>query len=130
MSGEPQSVKRDRALIWGMIAMTGCAACLVAIIWKGPWEAHRQGQQLDILGWTLCGVLLIIALLAIALTGLGVAASVSRSGVSLNVSDEDGRHPLEVKTTTRTEIDRGDGRRRDEPRHDGRDEDRPPWERT
>jgi len=94
---------RSWALIGAMIAMTGFAAWLCYVVWKGPWLDSRQPQQLDILGWSLWGALIIIALGFISLTGLGVAASINKGGVSLNVGDEDHK-PDAVLVTTETTV--------------------------
>lgn len=129
---------RSYAMIAGAAVITFCGAGLTLIIWLGPWSPDRQQQQLYYLGTALLGCLLIVALVMIALTGVSVAVSASRKGVSVNVSDEDGNKPLATVTTT-TQIERGDGHDDGPYRRDPRDErhqrDRPgqgrpaPWER-
>ena len=94
---------RTWSLIGAMVAMTGFAAWLTWIVWKGPWLQDRQPQQLDILGWSLWGALLIVSLGFISLTGLGVAASINKGGVSLNVGEDD-HAPDQVKVTTETTV--------------------------
>lgn len=94
---------RTWSLIGAMVAMTLFAAWLCFVVWRGPWIEARQPQQLDILGWSLWGALIIIALGFISLTGLGVAASINKGGVSLNVGDDD--HPVDqVVVTTETTV--------------------------
>lgn len=98
---------------WAIIAaapiLTGYACWLTWAVWKGPWVIARQGQQLDILGWALWGALILIALILIALTGLGVAATITKGGLTLNVGDDDHAPAATVTTTTETTIKPGDG---------------------
>ncbi len=96
---------RSWALIFGMQALSVFAAALCLVVWKGPWAADRQPQQLDILGWSLWGILLILALGFISLASLGVVASITKSGVNLTVGDEDAPTSATITTTTETKVE-------------------------
>ena len=93
---------RSWALIFGLQVLTVFSGGLVWIVWKGPWALDRQTQQLEILGFSLFGVLMIVAIGFIALAGLGVAASISKTGASLTVGDDD-HAPDQVTVATHTE---------------------------
>src|SRR5690242_9220886 len=80
---------RTWAIIGAAMALTGFAAWHSWIVWRGPWPAEEAAHRLSILAWGLWGALGIIGMIVLALTGLGVVASVSRSGLNLNVGDED-----------------------------------------
>lgn len=61
------------------------AVGLVAIVWLGVWPADLAGQRLAILGWALWGVLILLAMLLVSLTGISVKASgPGGSGIELN----------------------------------------------
>lgn len=94
---------RTWAIIGAGIVGTALGIWRTWIVWKGPWPLERAQQQLDIIGWALWADLIINAVIVIALTGLGVAASVSKGGLTLNVGDDD-KPQATVTTTTETTV--------------------------
>lgn len=89
---------RTWAIIGAGVILTGVDLVKVWITWKGPWPLSAASQQLDIIGWSLWADQLINAIIIIALTGIAVAASVSKTGVNLNVGEDE--HPVATVTTT------------------------------
>jgi hypothetical protein len=58
------------ASIAGAAVMTGMAAWLIHIVWKGGWKVGTEGQRLDTLGTAL---LLTLGIIGLILLGLGMA---------------------------------------------------------
>jgi len=96
---------RTWAIIGAGVIGTALGMWRTWIVWKGPWPIDRAQQQLDIIGWALWADLIINAVIVIALTGLGVAASVSKTGVTLNVGDDDNKQTATVTTETKTTVE-------------------------
>lgn len=82
---------RTWAIIGAAVAMTAFAGWHTWIVWKGPWPAAAFKVQLDIIAWGLWGALIIIFVIVVALTGISVTAALNKSGLNLNVGDEE--HP-------------------------------------
>lgn len=58
------------ASIVGSAVLTGFAAWLVWILWKGGWQLGTEGKRLDSLGTAL---LLILSIMGLVLVSLGLA---------------------------------------------------------
>ena len=80
---------RTWAIIGAGMVGTALSIWRTWIVWKGPWPMERAEQQLEIIGWALWTDQLIDLVIVIALTGLGVAASISKAGVSLSVGEDE-----------------------------------------
>ena len=76
------------ALILAAPPLTAYAIWTTHIVWRGPWPADRAQQQLAIIGWALCGALLLIAVIVIALAAVKVKA-VGLGGTSFEVDADD-----------------------------------------
>lgn len=116
------------ASIAGAGVMTGFAAWLVWILWRGGWPLATAGQRIAALATAL---LLVLATVAVVLVGLGMAINrrtarvTGPAGFSFEASGgDDGAPPIAATVTTTVETDPEGARRPSRP-GDGRDRRRP-----
>jgi Tfp pilus assembly protein PilN len=71
------------------------------VIWRGPWAATRQQQQIDLLGQGQIAAALMVLVALVCITGMKLSASAGKDGVKADVERDD--EPPTVTTTTTTE---------------------------
>lgn len=77
----------DFVRILAPIPLTGCAAALTLILWRGGWPIETAEQRIQYLGFGLLGVLFLLGL-ALFLSRDGISSfSVKAGAVELNVND-------------------------------------------
>jgi len=72
------------------------------VIWRGPWAAARQQQQLDLLGQGQIAAALMVLVALVCITGMKLGLSAGKDGVKADVERDD--EPPTVTTTTTTEV--------------------------
>jgi len=72
------------------------------VIWRGPWAATRQQQQLDLLGQGQIAAALMVLVALVCITGMKLGLSAGKDGVKADVERDD--EPPTVTTTTTTEV--------------------------
>lgn len=71
----------------GMV-LTAAAAALVLIVWMGGWSEVQQEQQLWYLGVSLLCVLALIAIVIVAISGVGVRGK-GPAGIEFDLDPSD-----------------------------------------
>jgi len=92
---------------WAQIG-AGMALTLVfvgygVVIWRGPWAATRQQQQLDLLGQGQIAAALMVLVCPVCITGMRLGLSASKDGVTADMERDD-EPTQQVITTTTTEV--------------------------
>jgi hypothetical protein len=87
---------------WAQIG-AGMALTLVfvgygLVIWRGPWAATRQQQQLELLGQGQIAAALMVLVALVCITGMKLGLSAGKDGVKADVERDD--EPPTVTTTT------------------------------
>jgi hypothetical protein len=72
------------------------------VIWRGPWAATRQQQQLDLLGQGQIGAGLMVMLCLVCITGMKLGLSAGKDGVKMDAERDDEPTQQAVTTTTTT----------------------------
>jgi heme A synthase len=72
------------------------------VIWRGPWAATRQQQQLDLLGQGQIAAALMVLVALVCVTGMKLGLSAGKDGVKADVERDD--EPPTVTTTTTTQV--------------------------
>jgi hypothetical protein len=91
---------------WAQIG-AGMALTLVfvgygLVIWRGPWAATRQQQQLDLLGQGQIAAALMVLVALVCITGMKLGLSAGKDGVKADVERDDEPTQQAVTTTTTT----------------------------
>ncbi len=73
------------------------------VIWRGPWAATRQQQQLDLLGQGQIAAALMVLVALVCITGMKLGLSAGKDGVKADVERDD-EPPTVTTTTTTTEV--------------------------
>lgn len=84
------------AIILGAPPLTAVVVWLSNIVWRGPWRPEMQAKQLDILGWALQEVIVLLAVIIVALAAVKLKAN-APGGASLEL---DGDHDDEPPAST------------------------------
>lgn len=100
-------IKHASVAIWAQIGSGITFALMMTgyglVVWKGPWPERWAGKQLDLLGQgqLICGIIVLVALIAIA--GLRLGMKASKSGFDLSAERDDGDDHRTVIETTITQ---------------------------
>lgn len=92
MAGMKDFPIRLLALIAAGPVMTGCTIAFALIVWKGGWPENLRPRQLDYIGMTLIGSLLIVGVIIVALAAVRFKGT-GPAGTSIEINAED--HPDE-----------------------------------
>jgi hypothetical protein len=80
------------AIIGGAVVLTGFAAGLVWVVWKGPWDASQQPAQINILGWGLWITLGMIGIIVASIAAVDVKIK-GPGDTSFEVDGDDNDQP-------------------------------------
>ena len=80
------------AIIGGAVVLTGFAAGLVWVVWKGPWDPSQQAAQINILGWGLWITLGMIGIIVVSVAAVDVKIK-GPGDTSFEVNGDDNDQP-------------------------------------
>lgn len=101
----PEDARKMVALLFSIVGaavLTGVAAWIVWILWKGGWPDGTEGARIDALAWALLGLLSTVGIVLISL-GLVITPRTLRGNIgaaSFEASGGDSAPAATVTTTT------------------------------
>lgn len=97
---------RTWAMVLAAPPLTGLLAWIIYIVAYNKWMISPliESLRLNIVANIAYGLLFLIGLVVVALTGVSFAAQLSKTGVNLNVADDGDHNPPAATVTTTTEV--------------------------